>query len=516
MTAVAPLVASRGRRSARGLLVLAGAITFVALLTPAAPIVPVLMVLLGTAMVLAMGSTWHGVLAVMFPIVLVPIVFSVRVGGVSISFGRSLLFLLIIGWFANMRRPDRSFTPRRSPFDGPIVFLVGAMVFSGIVNLPNMNAEAVYGMFRKMGLFGVDFFLLFAIAVSVLTTEARVRRLLRIFAGLIVFTAALGIVERYTGRNVFEFLAPYMPRQLGQQVVAVAQSSVPTRGLINRTRATFEHPLAFGTVLLMALPIAGTLALAARERAARIAWGLGSCGLGAAILLTAGRSIYALAGLTFLTMLILLPDRRTRVALALVGVVVAGTFLAQSDVRRTMVSFASVSRGGALEGSLQSRVDDYAPVLDLFERQPLAGYGPRTFAPEAVKSSEVLTGSNVVLDNTYLGTLAETGIVGLLALVSLLAVVYGSAWRSMRLAVDREQYLIRLGLLIAVQNWILMGLAADTYQFNAPPRVFSLIMAAVAAVRLDAGWRAPRLGPLVATRPLAAADDPAAVALQTS
>lgn len=494
---MAALTGPRQRSVARTLRWVAGVYALIALsalLALRAPIVPVVVLLVGVGIVLAMASTWHGTLAVMFPIVLLPIGFSIRVGGVSLSIGRLLLFVLIVGWLANMRRPDRPAVPRRSPFDGPIVVVLMAMVLSAVVNLPLMADGALAGMLRKLGLYSIDYFLFFWVVLSVLTTEARVRQLLRVFAGLIVFTAVLGLIERASGRNVFEFIAPFMPRALGQQVLAVAQGSVPTRGLINRTRSTFEQPLGFGAVLVMALPIAAAFALAARDRAGRLAWGAGSCLIGAAILATAGRSIYALAGVTFLTMLVLLPDRRTRISMALIGLLIVGVFVAQSDVRRTMLSFGSVSRGSALEGSIQARVDDYEPVLDLLEKHPLAGYGPRSFDPAELKASGRLTGSNVVLDNTYLGTLAETGILGLMALVALLSVIYGSAWRSLRASTDRGQYLLRLGLLVAVQNWILMGLAADTYQFNAAPRMFSLIMAAVAANRLASGWQPPKIG----------------------
>lgn len=494
-----------------------GLIAVTSLLALSAPVVPVVLVLMVVGVVLAVGSTWHGLLAVLFTTVLLPIGFSVRVGGVSVSIGRLLLLLLVVGWFASLRRPDRPFVPRRSPFDGPIVFLLAAMVLSALVNLPTMSSVAVYGVFRKIGLYGIDYFLLFWIALSVLTTEERIRRLLRVLTGVIVFTAVLGLIEHVSGRNVFDYLAPYLPQRLGQQVRSASQGFIPTRGLINRARATFEQPLGFGTMLTMTLPFAAVFALVARQRVSRIAWGAGACLIGAAILLTAGRSIYVLAALTFLTMLIFLPDRKTRLAAASIGLVIIAMFLAQADVRRTMLTFVSAKRGDALEGSVQARVDDYGPVIALLEERPLAGYGPRSFAPDSLRENRLLTAeSNIVLDNTYLGTLAETGVVGLMALTSLLAVVYGSAWRALRASRTREQYLVRLALVVSVQNWILMGLAADTYQFNAPPRMFSLVMAAVAASRLDTGWRAPKLGvttapplPTAADRDEAAASSPA-------
>jgi hypothetical protein len=37
-------------------------------------------------------------------------------------------------------------------------------------------------------------------------------------------------------------------------------------------------------------------------------------------------------------------------------------------------------------------------------------------------------------------------------------------------------------------SWVLMGFAADVYVFGAPPRLFIVLLAAIAAMREASGW----------------------------
>jgi hypothetical protein len=60
--------------------------------------------------------------------------------------------------------------------------------------------------------------------------------------------------------------------------------------------------------------------------------------------------------------------------------------------------------------STQGRKNDYGPVLEYFQQNPLSGRGIGTFVPEIYRT----------LDNQYLGLLVETGLLGTLAFLTLL------------------------------------------------------------------------------------------------
>lgn len=458
--------------------------------TPLGPAVPVALVLVVFGLALALGSAWHGLVAVLVAVILLPVPFSVAAGPVTVSFGRLLLFALAVGWFAQLHWKERPFHLQRTPFDLPLLGLLGAMAASTVVNLPQLRGFEFAGAVRTIALYGIDFALLFWMVVSVLRSEARLLQLLRIVTGLIVVTAGLGLVEFATGSNVFEFVAPYLPGGVGRFIQQLADASVLTRGSISRVHSTFEQPLAFGVVLLLGLPLAIALRSAARDRRGVIGWSLGSMIIGAAILTTAGRSIYLIGGISALTMLAFLPDRRARRTLLWSLIAVVTLFFSQANVRDTMLHFFQPERGnGTTEGSINARVADYDPVLSLVEQKPVLGYGPRSFSSDQLKRSGLVTDrANFVLDNAYLTQLAETGVIGLLALISLLAVAWCASWRSFRRARNTETAVIGLGLFVAVQSWILMGLFADTYAFNAPPKVFFVLLGCVAAARRLSGW----------------------------
>jgi O-antigen ligase len=475
--------------------------------TPLGPAVPVALVLALSGLAITLGSTWYGLFAVLFATVLLPVPFSVAVGPVTLSFGRFLLFSLALGWFAQRGRRDRPLALGRTPFDLPLLGLLGVMALSTLANLTRFEGFELSGAVRKVSLFGLDFALLFWITVSVLRDQARLFRFLRVVTGLIATTAGLGLVEFVTGKNVFEFVAPALPGGVGRFIQALADASVLSRGSISRVHSTFEQPLSFGVVLLVGLPLALCLRSIARDQRGTVGWSIATLTIGSAMLVTAGRSIYVVGGLSVLTLLVFLPDRKARRVVLSSSVLVVAAFLSQPDVRDTMIQFFQPSRGeGVFEGSVQARVSDYEPVLDRVNDRPLLGYGPRSFATDELKKNGLVTEeANFVLDNAYLGHLAETGVVGLLALFAFLATAWCAAWRAFRRAPTHELAVVSLGLFIVVQSWILMGFAADIYAFNAPPKLFFMMLAAVAVCRRLSGWpNDGRVAPADDVQPLAA------------
>lgn len=450
--------------------------------TPLGPAVPLALLVTIVGLAVTSTSSWHGLFAVVATVVLVPVPFSVALGPITVSAGRALLFALVGGWLLQ-RRAGGPAVPR-TPLGPPMFVLIAVMAASTVANTPRMAGFELAGAFRKLGLFGIDYVLLFLVAATVLTDARRLMHLVRFVAGLVVLTAVLGILEFATGRNVFELLTPWLPGGVGRFISELADASVLSRGRITRVRSTLEQPLAFGSLLLLGLPLAIALSVSARERTARLRWAAGGVAIGAAVLLTAGRSIYVIAGLGVVTMLVRLPDDRARRSVLAVTTLVAVLFLVQRDVRDTMFAFFQPRQSGVLEGSIESRVNDYEPVLQRVGERPILGFGPRTFAVDELRVNELLPNpDDLVLDNAYLGALAETGVLGLLALAGVLVTAATAAWRSARRACTEELATVGLALAVAVQSWVLMGFAADVYVFNAPPRVFFVLLAAVCTAR---------------------------------
>lgn len=432
-----------------------------------------------------------GIIVVLAATMLVPEPFNVAAGPVTVSAGRVMLWALELGWILQLRRPDRPFTPRASPFDGAILVALVTMALSLAVNLPGLDNFELIGGIRQTLVFGVDLFFFFFVVHSVVRTKDDIEWLLKVVGTLVALTALLGLIEHATGRNVFEYVTPYLPQRFQDIFEGIARGSAGglARGHLSRVRSTFEGPLTFGTVLALGLPVCMALALRARTAGARWRWLLATGLVAAAILLTASRSVYVVAGVTFLIFIAFAPDRRVRRQAFIAGVAVVCFFVSQPAVRDTMTAFFDVQRNGVLEGSLRARREDYGPVLTLVDKKPLFGYAPRSFKSDSLLHSDLLRGrTDLILDNAYLLALAETGVVGVLGLAALLLAAVTAAWRSLRASLGPDQQMFSLALFAALVSWVLMGFAADVYVFGAPPKLFVALLVAVSVLRESSGW----------------------------
>jgi hypothetical protein len=462
------------------------------------PVVGLVLVLGVGAFLFVVANPRYGIIAVLAAIMLIPEPFNVAAGPVTVSAGRVLLWTLELGWLLQLRNRKRPFTPRGSPFDVPIMVALVTMVLSLVVNVPLLDGVGFIGAMRQTLVFAVDLFLFFFVVHSVLRTVADVEWILRIVAGLIAFTAVLGLVEHLTGQNVFEYITPYLPSRFQEIFDGIARGSAEglARGHLSRVRSTFEGPLTFGTVLVLGLPLCLAFTVTARSLRDRWPWIIATAAVSAALLLTASRACYLAAALTFVLFVAFAPDNRVRLQASLVGLAVVCLLLSQPTVRDTMGAFLQVQRGGVVEGSVQSRLDDYGPVLSLVAKKPFFGYAPRSFATDALQHNNLLAGrTDLTLDNAYLLTLAETGAVGLLGLAFLLFSGVASAWRAIWATADRARRTLCVALFTAMVSWVLMGFAADVYLFGAPPRLFIVLLAAIAAMREASGWSRRRQAP---------------------
>jgi O-antigen ligase len=445
-----------------------------------AAVVAVVLVLAGIA--LCLGSPWHGTLLVIALTLLFPTPFALYVGGSTITIGRFFLFVLAAGWLVALRRPGTNIRFRRTKLDVPMVAVLGVLAASTALNAPLLDHYELVGMFRRTLVFGVDFFLLFWIVASVLDTRERAEKLLRFVALLVGVTAVFGVIEHFTGRNIFQYLAPVLPAHVNATINALSQASALYRGEA-RAHSTFAQPLSFGVVLGMGLPLA--IAFALRERgSSRLGWVLVS-GLDVlAMLFTFARSTLVLAASTLVTFMLFAPTRRMRITLAL-AVAVGGLLLlaTQPGVRHIVFAMWVLKPGSQASNTVNHRLQEVGPVLHAVSKRPLLGYGPRTFGYGEL--TKVMT-PHATLDDSYLGTLGSMGILGLGAIVLLLVRAYGTGWKAFAAAREQRDRVLVLGLIAVVEAWALMGGVADVYTFYAPPELFFVLLAALAAIRR--GW----------------------------
>ena len=460
---------------------LLGAAAFFAAATPSAAALSVFAAVALVLSVIAFFSAWHGCMAAVVAITLLPQPFSVTIAGATVTVGRFILFVTLVGWFVQRRRPDLLSRPHSTPLDLFMLMVTATLLLSTISNLPRVSSVDLGAQLRKIGVFAVDFFIFYRVVFAVLYTRERALRFLRFVTGLIAVTAVLGLVERASGRNIFEQLSPILPSRVNQNISELAEAANLHRGSISRLHSTFEQPLIFAVVLLLGIPLAMAFMFAARQLRARVLWGLSATAMATALLFTASRGAYLVLGTMMITMILLAPRGRVRISILVAAALLVAGASTSRDLRTTMVDYLSTTaRGSRLEGSLQSRVDAFVLTSDLLSDRPFLGYGPGSFAPGSATSSRVISH---VLDDAYLEHTGETGAVGILALVGLLFASFVMAVRFKRRATTYEDALVGLAFIAAIQAWILFSFFADVYVFNAPPRLFFALLAALAVLR---------------------------------
>ncbi|WP_131742777.1 O-antigen ligase family protein, partial [Actinomadura roseirufa] len=235
-------------------------------------------------------------------------------------------------------------------------------------------------------------------------------------AGEVMRLAAMAVMLLVVERLVADDpnrRGPLLGAAFASAVAPVVMTAVQLgtgHGMINvhgllRPHGTFWHPNVLGVYCALMLTMAAGL-LPHLETRHRGALGVLATGLGVGLVAGYARGAW-LAALAGLVVVALLTDRRI---LAVLGVAVLVPIIAVPSVRDRITDLGDASPG-ASESSLTWRFEHWSEVLHLIGGNPVTGIGPGT--ARAALGKEV--------HNDYLRALAETGVVGLLAYLALLA-----------------------------------------------------------------------------------------------
>lgn len=280
--------------------------------------------------------------------------------------------------------------------------------------------------------------------------------------------AGFGLVQFVTGTAWVDRLS------IPGLVINTPVYSISQREGFSRPFSTAIHPIEFGSVIAMLLPLTIVFGLLGPKRGG-VRWGNwipATLTLLAASLSSSRSTLVGLAiGVALLWPALSAFQRLVgAVAAAALGAVVFVTVPG-------MVGTVSDLFGGvvSVDSSIGSRVDSYAVAADYFSRAPIFGRGFGTFLPRYR-----------IFDNTYLLGLVETGVLGLLMMVLLWVVpVVGVARVIRRSPPGSQQRLLGAGLLAScVVGGV--GLAFfDGFGFPMMPTVwFVLLGLAGAYIRL--------------------------------
>lgn len=193
--------------------------------------------------------------------------------------------------------------------------------------------------------------------------------------------------------------------------------TVQIRYGVPRVAGTATHPIELGVVLAMILPIALHYAIYAPETRRLEGWV--RCALVAlGALVSVSRSAALGLAVVGIALFPAWPKERRRQVLALAPLILAVVPFVLPGVIGT---FRGLFTGMSSDPSVLSRTDDYAQVGAFIRESPILGRGFGAFLPHLyTPKTSVFRGASLILDNQYLQTIIQTGIVGLAALLMLL------------------------------------------------------------------------------------------------
>ncbi|MFK0237591.1 O-antigen ligase family protein [Streptomyces vinaceus] len=274
------------------------------------------------------------------------------------------------------------------------------------------------------GLIGLLVWVSIVVLVSAgVQDRARLDVLLRRAVVMGSVVAAIGYYDFFTATNIAEHIS--IP---GLQS-SVAQITTLDRGAFTRPRSTTAQPLEFGGMLALMLPFAVQQAFdPVRAHLSRWRrWGPVAL-MGGALPLTVSRTSIIGALIVVLVMVPRWKPQRRWTAIGLLMGSVACFKVAVPGLIGTITTLFSSFLSNS-DSSTQARTVKYSAIVPYLEERPLFGRGLGTFTPDLY----------FFTDNQYMLTLAEMGLLGLLALLALFLTGIHQGGAIRRLAADESE-----------------------------------------------------------------------------
>jgi len=355
-------------------------------------------------------------------------------GGAGVETGRAVVIrlddvlnvILSLAWFARTAVHKDLGLIRQNPLNRPIAFYVVSCIISTVIGFMAGNVKGLVGGFFVIRY--IEYFVIFFLAINFINSVAIMRR----FMNLAIFTSVL--------------------------VALYGMYQIP---LGIRVSAPFEgpqgEPNTMGGYLLLLMCMAGGQLLFARGLRPILGWSAYLFMLFVPLLFTGSRASW-LGIPASLAAFFILSHRKKEIAIATLLLAVSGAFiLPQSVKERILFTFQQreqfqakqVQIGGLrLDTSTSARLESYQVSLDGFRQKPILGWGVTGF---------------VFIDSQYVRTLAETGLVGMVAFLWLTWGYFQCGRAAMRAAPDRFQRGIAIGYLAGLAGLLMHAVGTNTF-----------------------------------------------------
>ncbi len=246
-------------------------------------------------------------------------------------------------------------------------------------------------------------------------------------------------------------------------------------GSFARVFGTSTHPIEFGVMMALALPIAIHFALHAKPDNRFRRWLIVTL-LACSIPMSVSRS----GTLALAVVVVVLGNAwAPRVKLRALAVAMAGTVAFSGVVPGLLGTIRSSFTNFDSDPSVEGRTNDYAVVFTYIRQRPWFGRGPGTFLPDRY----------IILDNEALATLVTMGYVGLVATLGLWVTTILVARNIGRNAGDDASRHLAVALMASALAALIVSVTFDSLSFQIFTGLVFFCFGAVGAL-----WRLDREG----------------------
>jgi O-antigen ligase len=375
---------------------------------------------------------------------------------------------MLLWWFA--RRLARPFptSPVPQPVRKAALFFAAAVLASYVAAMVR-PIEGIEMSAADRGLLALASWMgVILIAGDEITDFSRLSVLLRrlVMAGGLV--AALGVLQFQTGMAFVNYLLLPGLTQNSELGSVIARSGFA------RPAGTAIHPIEFGVTIAMILPLALHFALTDRSLGKFRRW-FPVAAIGLAIPLSISRSAMICTAVA-IGLMIPVMSARVRVAVVLVaGVLLMFVYVTVPGILGTILGLFTGISG---DDSARSRTDSYSLAGQFISHQPIFGRGFFTFLPEYR-----------ILDNQYLGTLIEMGIVGLVAVLTLFVTGLVVARRTHNSTWDPQERLLSQALMASLAAGAISFAFFDAFAFPMVASLMFVLLGVIGSQRRLSGGR---------------------------
>jgi hypothetical protein len=391
-----------------------------------------------------------------------------------------VLLLVILGvWIPAMATiPElRRRLPALGPLGVALVLWVGVALVSVVVNLPSLVVADEFSLATKKLTLLLSYVGFFLVVVSVIR-PTEVRPFVTLLIGLACLTALGAVYQyRFSTNLFFQWANDFLPGpfDVGPAPTARSYDRPPISG-------PALHGLALTTMLVLAVPFAVQRLLESEDRRRKFVYGVATALILAGSMATLRRSAGVVPVVALAALIAYRPRQMWRLAPMGVVLIILIQALAPGALRTVQAQITGSAGFG--QNSIDGRTADYPAIVPDVLAHPLLGKGYGTYNPDTYR----------IVDNQILLTLLDSGALGLLALVGVLAATFFLAHRSMRRA-SGERAPPALAAVAAIPAFAVSLLLYDTLGYAQSVYLFFFIAAVTVIGASGHHGPRPRLAP---------------------